>query len=129
VAAMIVGGLILAIVVWLTRSDQPRGLPMDTTVGTGPYRVNGTCRNRTCVLYERGAPSVSSEKVARLSENQKLTIVCQVKGGIVKTPAGSSNIWDRLYNRRSGPYVSDYFTDTPGAGNFTNGIARCPSAK
>lgn len=113
------------------RDDVSAGkseVPFDRTIGTGPYSVNGTCWNHTCVLYERRHPSTASEKIARLPEGRKLTIVCQTEGATVQTPAGSSNIWDRLYDRRSGPYISDYFTTTPAVGGFTNSIARCPSA-
>jgi hypothetical protein len=92
------------------------------------YRVNGTCWNHTCVLYERRAPSRSSDIVARLPEGQQLKIACQTRGARVKGPGGSSSIWNRLNDPRSGPYVSDYFTTTPAVGDFTKGIARCPAS-
>jgi len=120
------------------RDDRPEAnssatgdVAYDPRIGRGPYRVEGTCAvNHTCVLYERRAPSVTSEKVARLPDRRPLTIACQTRGGSVKAPdGGSSEIWDRLYDRRSGPYVSDYFTTTPGEGVFTRSIPRCPPEK
>jgi hypothetical protein len=108
------------------RAEESEDVPYDTTVGSGPYNVNGTCWNHTCVLYERRAPTAASVKIARLSEGQKLTIVCQTRGGTVRIPRGSSNVWDRLYDEHSGPYVSDYFTTTPGTGGLTSSISRCP---
>jgi hypothetical protein len=144
VAVVAAAGLSVAGVTWelesgpAGRHDRPgagsstsEDVRYDPRVGRGPYRVEGTCViKHTCVLYERRAPSVSSEKVARLHDNKPLTIVCQARGGTVKAPAGgSSDIWDRLYDRRSGPYVSDYFTNTPGDGAFTKSIPRCPPEK
>jgi hypothetical protein len=119
-----------AAVLWLGLSgDDRRDVKIDTTVGKGPYSVNGTCYNLSCFLYARERPSVSSRKLARISEGQMLTIACQAKGkaaGILGQ--GSSMIWDRLNDPNSGPYVSDYFTDTPGRGRFTPGLRRCRTA-
>ena len=136
--AMAIGvvGLMLAVAGVVTRQDRydasarkADDVPFDRRLGIGPYTVNGTCVNHTCVLYERLAPSAASVRVARLREGQKLTIACQTKGGTVRTRDGSSNVWDRLHDRRTGPYVSDHFVSTPGLGGFTTSIARCPPTK
>ncbi len=109
-----------------TASRTASDVHFDHAQGTGPYSVNGTCVNKTCVLYERSAPSAQARKVARLKEGQLLTIVCQTKGEmLVHEGKPASDIWDRLYNPQSGPYVSDYFTNTPATGTFSPRLKRC----
>lgn len=113
---------------WYLREANHQGndVKFDNTPSLGPYRVNGTCGNRTCVLYERSAPSRRARKVARLREGQLLTITCQTKGEmLVVNGKPASDIWDRLYNPHSGPFVSDYFTNTPATDAFSRGLKRC----
>jgi hypothetical protein len=107
-------------------SNHSADVRFDNIHGQGPYQVNGSCLNHTCVLYERRTPSIHSEKLARLREGQALTIACQADGEMLLIRGRpTSHIWDRLYSRNTGPYVSDYYTNTPGVNTYTKGIPRC----
>jgi hypothetical protein len=123
--AAVAAGAVLVIVV-VPSDEHGTPIPIDRRAGTGPYAVSGSCHNRTCFLYERAQPSLASKKLARIKEGALLTIVCQVRGGKVSVDHRASRIWDQLYDRRTGPYVSDLFVDTPAVGRFTKGIPRCP---
>jgi hypothetical protein len=124
-ALLIVGTITIIVAVpWPFGSE--REVRIDNRAGSGPYRVNHTCQNHTCFLYERTGPTIHSKKIARIEEGKRLSIVCQQEGELLDVDGRpASNIWDRLYNAASGPYVNDYFTDTPGVGHYSAGIPRC----
>lgn len=66
----------------------------------------------------RSGPSQQTLATGHLTEGAAISIACQTTG----TDVNGSRIWDRL---NTGGYVSDYYTTTPGVGNFSPGVARC----
>jgi hypothetical protein len=83
---------------------------------SGPYHVANT---GGWSLNIRSAPSLSASVIGSLLAGATIEIACQTTGDDVN---GVSNIWDEL---AAGEYVSDYYTDTPGVGVYSQGIPQC----
>jgi uncharacterized protein YraI len=66
----------------------------------------------------RSGPSQQTSAIGHIPEGAAITITCQTTG----TDVNGSQIWDIL---NTGGYVSDYYTDTPGVGDFSMGVC-CP---
>jgi uncharacterized protein YraI/surface antigen len=78
-----------------------------------PQATNGT-------VNERSGPGTNYSVVGTIADGSPITISCQTSGSSV----GGTSIWDQL---SSGPFVSDYYTNTPTIDGFTTTIPQCTS--
>ena len=69
-------------------------------------------------LNERSAPSTSAAVVGSLPYHSTIAIACQTTGSSVN----GSAIWDKL---STGPFVSDYYVNTPNVGTYSPGLPQC----
>lgn len=72
----------------------------------------------------RAEPDTSSGLLRILPYAKPLTIVCQMQGSSV----GGNTIWNKISSPYKG-WVFDGLTNTPGRGNFSPGIPRCPEQR
>jgi hypothetical protein len=71
--------------------------------------VSGTINTAGADLNVRSGPGTSYSIVGQVSDGQKVTIVCQVKGESITGTYGTTTLWDKL---GSGGYVSDAYVYT-----------------
>jgi hypothetical protein len=92
--------------------------------GTYAYHVYGTCQSGgECYVNVRSGPSQAAYPVIRTEdEGDQVDIVCQAHGQTVSNGVSSSDIWDEL---KDGGWVSDFYVDTPVAGDFSPPIPQC----
>lgn len=69
----------------------------------------GTVNTSGADLNVRSGPSTSYSIVGSVSDGQKVTIVCQVKGQSITGTYGTTSLWDKL---GSGGYISDAYVYT-----------------
>ena len=89
------------------------------------YHVLGTCEEAFCQLNKRSGPGFSMyPPTGKVPEGGELKIVCQAGGETVGGALGASAVWNKLDDAA---WVSDYYVDTPVAGDFSPPIPRCAS--
>jgi hypothetical protein len=91
----------------------------DTTTAASGFQVANT---EGLSVHVRSGPDQGTDSIGVLAEGEAITITCQKAGSEVN---GTTRIWDKL---DTGGYISDYYTTTPGIGNFSPGLAKCDSA-
>jgi lysophospholipase L1-like esterase len=93
--------------------------PTSTTPGSAaPTPQRHHVANATIPVNLRAGPGTTFAIVGTASPGSDLDIVCQTTG----TNVSGSPIWDQL---AGGPYISDYYTDTPVYAAFSPGFTQC----
>jgi hypothetical protein len=114
-------GQVLGVVQGPPGTNPGGATPSAADPGT-PYHVRGTCGITACRVNLRRAPTTASAIAGSAAEGDTLGVVCQLRGQLVVTLGGISDLWDRLAD---GTYVSDLYMDTPGHGRPTASLAWC----
>lgn len=71
--------------------------------------VTGTVNTNGADLNVRSGPGTSYSIVGQVSDGQKVTIICQVRGETITGTYGTTSLWDKI---GAGQYISDAYVYT-----------------